>query len=152
MAHPIRSHHRRLNAVCRRLHPHFLWPLLWIVQGPARAALVARRDHPSLDDGYGVLWLHLALGANELLGRYGDHESFLRSSFGRRQHCDMALGRICGWRSDTPPLLCASLLIPVRDRRGRWTASHRAPPAPIGRLCFSACLVRKPASVEVLRA
>src|SRR5258705_8751980 len=35
MAHPIRSHHRRLNAVCRRLHPHFSWPLLWIVQGPA---------------------------------------------------------------------------------------------------------------------
>src|SRR5262249_59316872 len=109
MAHPIRSRHRRLDVLCRRLHPHLSWALLRLVQGAPRATLVARRHHLALDDGHRVLRLHVALGSNELLGRHRDYESVLRNPGGRRQHCDVALWRGRGRRSDTPPPLFSSL-------------------------------------------
>ncbi len=71
--------------------------LLRVIQGAARTALDTRRRHSPSNDGDRILWLHLALGPNELLGRHRDHESVLRYPGCRRQYRHLAIGWVWGW-------------------------------------------------------
>jgi cytochrome b/b6/petB-like protein len=53
--------------------------LLWVVQGAARTALDIGYLHSPSDDGDRILWLHLALGPDELLGCHGHYQSVFRN-------------------------------------------------------------------------
>src|SRR3546814_20807554 len=68
----------------RSLYPHLPRALLRIVQGPARDGVAARRRDLPADDGDRVHGLCAALGADELLGRAGDHRLLLGDTRGRR--------------------------------------------------------------------
>ena len=84
LADPLRSHERRVDVLHRRLSAHFPRPLLRLLQGAARTALVAGRDHPVPHDGLGLHGLCAALGPDELLGRQGDYQHGRRRAAGRR--------------------------------------------------------------------
>jgi hypothetical protein len=58
--------------------------------------LDSRRDPVPADDGNGLHGLRAAVGADELLGRDGHHQSVLSDSAGRRRSGDLAVGRLLG--------------------------------------------------------
>src|SRR3546814_4812274 len=68
----------------RSLYPHLPRALLRIVQGPARDGVAARPRHLPADDGDRVHGLCASLGADELLGREGDHRPVRRDPRGGR--------------------------------------------------------------------
>ena len=109
LADPQPARGRQLDVLPRRLHPHRPRALLWILQGPARSAVDPRRCHLPADDGYGLHGLFAALGADELLGRNGDHQFVLLGRFhhsgSRHQNRAVAVGRLFGVGNDTDALL-----------------------------------------------
>ena len=68
---------RRLDVLPRRLYPHLPRPLLRLLQGAARGVVDPRRAHPPVDDRHRLHGLLAGLGADELLGGHGDHQSVL---------------------------------------------------------------------------
>ena len=66
----------------------------------------------------------LALGADELLGRHRHHQPVLRHPARRRQHRDLAVGRVLGGQPHAEPVLRAALPDAVHDRR-RGVPAHR---------------------------
>ena len=100
LAAALRPRERRLDVLHRGLHPPVPRPVLRLVQGAARAAVDARRGHPAADDGDGVHGLRPALGADELLGGDRDHQPVLGDPALRREHRDLAVGRLLGRQPD----------------------------------------------------
>ena len=76
----LRARQRRELLLHRHLHPHLPRPLLRLVQGAARDGVAARPGHLPADDGDRVHGLCASLGADELLGRQGDHRPVRRRS------------------------------------------------------------------------
>ena len=119
LAHPLRSHQRRIDVLHRRLSARLPGPLLRLLQGAARTALVARRGHPVPDDGDGLHGLCAAVGPDELLGRQGDHQHGRRRAADRRSPDRAAVGRFHGRQPDPQPLLQPALPAALRHFRGR---------------------------------
>jgi len=89
-------------------------------------------EHIMRDVNYGWLirYIHTtgAVGADELLGRHRHYEFVLRHPPSRRQHRDMAMGRIHSGRSNAQSLLCVALPTAIRNRCSSGSASRRAEP------------------------
>ena len=64
--------------LCRRLHSHVSRSLLWSYKAPRELLWIGRRHHPAVNDDDRILWLHLALGSDELLGRHRDYQFVFR--------------------------------------------------------------------------
>src|ERR1700737_289330 len=90
-----------------------LFPRLFY--GSPRTALDSRRHHPAAADRHSVYGIRPALGADELLGGHGHHQPVFGNSTDRTEHRNLLVGRLCRWRPDYAPLLCASLPAAVRD-------------------------------------
>ena len=114
---------RRVVVLLRGLCPHLPRPLLRLLQGAARAAVVAGRGHLHRHDGHRVHGLCAALGPDVLLGRDRDHQPVLGHSAGRQRDHHLAVGRLRGRQPDAEPLLLAALPAAVRHRRGGRAAS-----------------------------
>ena len=113
---------RRIDVLCRGLHPHVPRHVLRLVQGATRGALDPRRHSLSSDDGDRVPRLHAAVGPDELLGRHRHHQLLLGDTDRRRNGRHLALGRLRGRQPDAAALLLAALSAAVRDRRRRGAA------------------------------
>ncbi len=104
---------RRLVVLPRRLYPYAARALLRLLQGAARSAVDSRRAHSAVDGGHRLHGLLAGLGADELLGGDGDHQSVLVAGFSDSRIGDQArrvdLGRLRRRRSDAEPALCAAL-------------------------------------------
>ena len=122
LAAPQHARGRRVDVLLRGLHPHVPRPVLRLVQGAARGAVDPRRHHLPPDDGDRLHGLCAAVGPDELLGRHRHHQPVLGDPLRRRQHRDLAVGRLLRRQSDAEPLLLAALPAAVRDRRRRGAA------------------------------
>ena len=78
LADPLCASERRVDVLHRHLYPYFPRPVLRILQGAARIAVDAGRDHPAADDGHRVHGLRVAVGPDVVLGRHRHHQPVLR--------------------------------------------------------------------------
>src|SRR3546814_3570512 len=84
---------------------------------------VCSSDLLPADDGDRVHGLCASLGADELLGREGDHRPVRRDPRGGRADPDLAAGRFRTRQRVAQPLLLAALPAALRDR-GRRDPAH----------------------------
>src|SRR5215469_5246608 len=84
-----------------------------------------RGDHLDSDDHDRLYGLCAAVGTDELLGCYGDHQSILGDPGHRSGHRYFPVGRLYGRQSDFEPLLRAPLPAALYYSRRRIAASHR---------------------------
>src|SRR6476659_17587 len=126
VASPLHPRRRRLDVLPRRLYPHPAWPLLRILQGAAGDFVDARCLDPLHDDRHRLHGLFARVGADELLGDHGHHQSLLVTRCGgvgnRHEAGGMDLGRVCRRRTDADAALQPALSLPVPDRRRRGAA------------------------------